>query len=92
MFVGPGGKCSRELRPTKSSDKIDLQVLNIDKLSNHKRTLNVIAFLLRFIKNLKKSLNREEEVVERYVTTEEYSKAEYLWVVFMQHDVTSCTS
>ena len=43
---------------------------------------------MRFINNLKKSLNQEEKVVQRYVTTEEYSKAEHLWLVFIQHDVT----
>ena len=56
-----------------------LQFLNIDKFSNYKRLLNVTALVLRFITNLKKSLNREEKVEQRYVTTEEYSKAEHLW-------------
>ena len=66
-----------------------MQFLNIDKFSNYKRFLNVTnALVLRVIKNLKKSLNREEKVVERYVTTEEYNKAEHLWLVFIQHDVT----
>ena len=65
-----------------------MQFLNIDKFSNYKRFLNVTnALVLRVINNLKKSLNREENVVERYVTTEEYNK-EHLWLVFIQHDVT----
>ena len=33
-------------------------------------------------------MNREEKVVQRYVTTEEYGKAEHLWLMFIQHDVT----
>ena len=47
-----------------------------------------VTLAMRFINNLKKSLNQEEKVVQRYVTTEEYSKAEHLWLVFIQHDVT----
>ena len=39
---------------------------------------NVTAVVRRFINNLKSSLNREEKNVERYVTIEEYSKAEHL--------------
>ena len=65
-----GEECSRELCPTKCNNKIDLQFLNLEKFSNYKRLLNVTALVLRFINNLKKSLNREEKVVQRYVTTE----------------------
>ena len=83
-----GEECSRELCPTKCNNKIDLQFLNIDKLNNYKRLLNVTALVLRFINNLWKSLNQEEKVVQRYVTTEEYNKAEHLWLVFIQQDVT----
>ena len=64
-----------------------MQFLNIDKFSNYKHLLNVTALVLRFINKFKKSLNREEQVVQRYVTTEEYSKAEHLCLVFIQHDV-----
>ena len=50
--------------------------------------LNITALVLRFINNLQKSLNQEEKVKQRYVTTKEYSKAEPLWLVFIQQDVT----
>ena len=50
--------------------------------------LNVTALFLRFINNLKESLNREEKIVERYVTIEECNKAGPLWLVFIQQDVT----
>ena len=49
--------------------------------------LNVTALVLRIINNLQKSLSQEEKVVQRYLTTAEYSKAEHLWLVFMQKDV-----
>ena len=60
--------------------------MNIDKFSNYKRLLNVTALVLRFINNLKKSLNQEEKVVQKYLTTEEYSTEEHLWLVLVQHD------
>ena len=47
-----------------------------------------MALVLRFINNLQKSLNQEEKVLQRYVTTKEYSKAEHLWLMFIQQDVT----
>ena len=62
--------------------------MNTDKFSDYKRLLNIAALVLRFISNLQKSLNQEEKVVQRYVTTKEYSKAEHLWLVFIQQDVT----
>ena len=87
-LLARGEECSRELCPPKCNDKIDLQFLNIDKFSNYNRLLNITAFILRFTNNLQKSLNQEEKVVQRYVTTKEYSKAEHLWLVFIQQDVT----
>ena len=54
--------------------------------------LNVTTLFLIFINNLQKSLNQEEKLVQRSVTTEEYSKAEHLWLVFIQHDVTKITN
>ena len=87
-MLARGEECSRELCPPKCNDKIDLQFLNIDKFSNYNRLLNITALVLRFINNLQKSLNQEEKVVQRYVTTKEYSKAEHLWLVFIQQDVT----
>ena len=87
-LLARGKECSRELCPTKCNNKINLQFLNIDKFSNYKRLLNVITLVLRFFNNSNKSLNREENVAQRYATTEEYSKAEHLWLVFIQHDVT----
>ena len=80
-LLARGEECSRELCLTKCNDKIDLQFLNIDKFRNYNRLLNVTALALRFINNLKKSLNQEEKIVQRYVTTEEYSKAECLFMV-----------
>ena len=62
----------------KRNNKTELQFLNIDKFSNYKRLLNITALVLRFINNLQKSLNQEEKVVQRSVTTKEYSKAEHL--------------
>ena len=50
--------------------------MDADKF-NYKRLLNVTVLVLRFFYNLKKSLNQEEKVVQRYVTTEGYSKAEH---------------
>ena len=73
-----GEECSRELCPTKCNNKIDSQFLNIDKFSNYKCLLNITALVLRFINNLQKSLNQEEKVVQRSVTTKEYSKVEHL--------------
>ena len=81
-------ECSRELCPSNCNNKIDLQFLNIDKFSNYKRLLNITALVLKFINNLQKSLNQEKKVVQRHVTTNEYSKAEHLWLVFIQQDVT----
>ena len=88
MFVGPGEESSRELCPPICNNKIDLQFLNTDKFSDYKRLLNIAALVLRFINNLQKNLNQEEKVVQRYVTTKEYSKAEHLLLVFIQQDVT----
>ena len=62
--------------------------MNTDKFSNHNRLLNITALVLRFTNNLQKSLNQEEKVVQRYATTKEYSKAEHLWLVFIQQYVT----
>ena len=88
-----GGECSRELCPTKCNYRIDLELLNINKISNYnyKRLLNVNCIspeTLRFIISLRKILNPEEKVARQYVTTKEYSKAEQLWLVFIQQDVT----
>ena len=83
----PGGGVFQKIIPSKCNNKIDLQFLNIEKFRNCKCLLNVTALVPRFINNLKKRLNQEEKVVQRYVTTEEYSKAEHLWLVFIQHDV-----
>ena len=74
-FLAQGEECSRESCPSRCNNKTDLQFWNIDKFSNYKRLLNVTALVLRFINNLKISFNWEEKVVQRYVTTEEYSKA-----------------
>ena len=87
-MLARGEECSRELCPPKCNDKIDLQFLNIDKFSNYNHLLNITALVLRFTNNLQKSLNQEEKVLQRYVTTKEYSKAEHLWLVFIQQDVT----
>ena len=87
-LLAQGEDCSRELCPPKCNNKKNLQFFNIDKFSNYKRLLNVTALVLRFTNNLQKSLNKEEKVVQRYVTTEEYSKAEHLRLVFTQQDVT----
>ena len=55
---GGGGECSREFCPSKCNNKIDLQLLNIDKFSNYKLLLNYItALVLTFINNLQKSLS-----------------------------------
>ena len=66
--------------------------MNIDKFSNYKCLLSATALALRFFNNLKKSLNGEEIVVQRHVATEDYRKAEHLWLVFTQHDVTKITN
>ena len=87
-LLARGEECSRELCPSKCNNKIDLPFLNTDKFSDYKRLLNIAALVLRFISNLQKSLNQEEKVVQRYVTTKEYSKAEHLLLVFIQQDVT----
>ena len=76
-------ECSRELCPSNCNNKIDLQFLNIDTFSNYKRLLNITALVLKFINNLQKSLNQEKKVVQRHVTTNKYSKAEHLWLVFI---------
>ena len=73
-FLTRGKEWSIELCPTKCNKKIDMQFLNLDKFSNYKRLLNVTALVLRFINNLKSSLNREEKFVKRYVTTEDAAK------------------
>ena len=54
--------------------------------------LSVTELALRFINNLKKSLNREEKVGQRHITIEEYSKAERLWLVLIQNEVTKITN
>ena len=68
-----------------------MQFFDVDKFSDCKCLLNLTVLILRFINNLKNSLNQEEEVIRRYVTAEEYSKAEHLWLMFMQHGVTKIT-
>ena len=62
--------------------------MNIDKFNNYTRLLNGTTLILRFITNLTKSWNRVEKGVPKYVTTEEYSKTELLWLVFIQLDAT----
>ena len=62
--------------------------MNLDRFSNYKHLLNMTALVLIFINNFKKRLNREEKIVRRYIATEEYSKAENLWLMFRQRDVT----
>ena len=65
-LLARGKRCSRELCPTKCNNKIESQFVNIDKLNNCKHSLNLTTLVLKFIKNLKKNLNREERVAERY--------------------------
>ena len=62
LYVGLKEECSKELIFLKCDHKIDLQFLNLDKLSNRKDLLNVTTIVLRFINNLKKRLNREEKL------------------------------
>ena len=63
-----------------SNVAIDLQFINIDKFINYKRLLNVTELVLTFINNLKKRLNKKK-VVQKYVSNEEYSKTEHIWLL-----------
>lgn len=66
-----------------SNVAIDLQFINIDKFINYKRLLNVTELVLAFINNLKKRLNKKK-VVQKYVSNEEYSKTEHIWLLIVR--------
>ena len=55
----PWGRRASENCLSKCNNEIDLQFFNIDKSSNYKPLLNVTELALRFIDNLKKSLNQK---------------------------------
>ena len=54
-------------------------IINIRKYSTVDRLFHVTAFILRFISNLKLSIQRRE-IKEIYLTAEEIETAEYKWI------------
>ena len=54
-------------------------IINIRKYSTVDRLFHVTAFILRFISNLKLSIQRRE-IKEIYLTAEEIETTEYKWI------------
>ena len=59
-------------------------LIDIEKYSSLNKLFSVTAFVLRFINNLKNSVNKKQNLIKGNLTTEEIKHAEYIWIKTLQ--------
>ena len=60
-------------------------VVDINKFTDLLKLFRVTSMVLRFVKNLKRSVNKEKLHLVKYITVGEINEAKLLWIKANQH-------